>query len=70
MSVQELRSRYDELTETDQMLFAALIAADQLARQPEFRAELARRHQEMDAGRKWSHEDALRLHRELEKQGL
>jgi hypothetical protein len=70
MSVQELRKAYDELPETDQILFAALVAADQLTRQTEFAADLAQGHRAMDQGKKWTHADVLKLHGELEKQGL
>ncbi len=70
MSVQELRKAYEQLPEADQILFAALIGADQLSRQGEFSAELARRHRTMDQGRKWTHDDVLRLHEEMAKQGL
>ncbi len=70
MSVAELKTAYDQLPETDQVLFAALVAADQLCRQPDFAADLSRRHRSMDEGKKWEHADVLKLHEELQKQGL
>jgi hypothetical protein len=70
MSVHELTKAYQELPEADRIVFAALVAADQLARQPDFAADLDRRHKAMDEGRKWTHSDLLKLHTELEKQGL
>jgi hypothetical protein len=69
MSVKELMEAYEELPAADQLLFASLVAADQLTRQPDFAATLARRHRAMDE-KKWSHEDARRLHHELEERGL
>ncbi len=70
MSVQELKRGYEELSEADRELFAALIAADRLAHAGEFAAEITRCQQAMDAGRKWRHEDVLRLHEELGRQEL
>jgi hypothetical protein len=70
VSVQELKKAYEDLAEEDQLLFATLVAADQLSRQAGFAADIARRHQAMDAGRTWSHADVLKLHDELTKQGL
>lgn len=70
MSVAELKTAYEQLPETDQVLFAVLVAAYQLRRQPDFAADLARRHRSMDEGKKWEHSDVLKLHEELQKQGL
>jgi hypothetical protein len=70
MSVQDLTKAYRELPEADRILFAALIAADQLAHRPDFAADLNRRHEAMDEGKKWNHSDILKLHTELEKEGL
>ncbi|SPE52437.1 hypothetical protein SBV1_1520014 [Verrucomicrobia bacterium] len=70
VSVQELKKAYERLPESEQLLFAALIAAHQLARQSDFMGALARRHREMDRGKKWKHSDVLKLHGELKKQGL
>lgn len=70
VSVTELKQAYEELPESDRLFFAALIAADQMTHQPEFIAYLGRQHQSMDEGKKWSHDDVMRLHRELEKQGI
>ena len=65
MSVQELKKAYEGLPEQDQLLFASLIAADQLARQADFVDQLEHRHQAMEQDKKWSHEQMLALHREL-----
>ena len=70
MSVQELKRSYDELSKADQILFASLIAADQMVHQGEFAAEISRRHEVMDEGKKWSQEDVVRLHEELKTRGL
>lgn len=70
MSVQELKRGYEALSGAARELFAALIAPDRLARAGEFVAEITRRQQAMDADREWRHEDVLRLHEELGRQGL
>ena len=70
MTVMELKKAYAELPEKEQLLFASLLAAEQMAKDPEFGARLEARHQAMDAGKKWSHADVLELHDQLEKQGL
>ena len=70
MTALELTSAYAELPEPEQILFASLVAADQLRRQSEFVAMLDRRHQAMDQGKKWTHEAVLELHHKLEAQGL
>ena len=70
MSVLELRKAYEALPEGEQILFASLIAADQLRREPDFELRLERNHNSMDEGKKWRHEEVLRLHEELKKQGL
>lgn len=70
MSVQELKRSYDELSKADQILFASLIAADQMVRQGEFEVEIFRRHEAMNAGKKWTQDDVARLHEELKTNGL
>ncbi len=70
MGVLELKQAHDRLSENEQLLLARFIAADQMLRDPEFAETLARRHRAMNEGKKWSHEDALSLHRELADRGL
>ena len=70
MSVAELKKAYDELDPDDQVLFATLVAADQMIKTGEFKATIDRRHSAMDEGKKWSHDEVLRLHEELAKRGL
>ena len=70
MNALELRKAYLALSEKERLLFASLVATDQMIRQSDFTTQLEKRHEAMDAGKKWSHSDVLDLHRELEKQGL
>lgn len=70
MSVQELKRSYDELSKADQILLASLIAADQMVRHGKFVAEISRRHETMEKGKKWRQEDVCRLHEELKTRGL
>jgi DNA phosphorothioation-dependent restriction protein DptG len=70
MSVAELKKAYDELKPDDQLLFATLVAADQMIKTDEFKSTIERRHRAMDEGKKWSQSDVLRLHEELSKQAL
>ena len=70
MSIQELKAAYSELPEHEQILFASLVAAEQMAKQPDFVAGIGRQHEAMDKGKKWDHNDVMALHGELEKLGL
>jgi hypothetical protein len=70
MTVMELKDAYASLAREDQVLLASLILAEQLSAGPDFKAILGRRHQTMDEGRKWQQDEVLRLHEELDKQGL
>ncbi len=65
MSVSELKKAYDELQPGDQLVFATLVAADQMAKREDFQLAIERRHQAIDQGKKWAHDDVLRLHKEL-----
>ena len=70
MTATEFKQAYSELPEKEQILVASLIAADRMAKDSEFAFNLARRHHEMDAGKKWSHSDLLELHDRLAEEGL
>jgi hypothetical protein len=63
MTAIELASVYAELPEQEQIVFASLVAADQMRRQSDYLALLERRHRAMDEGRKWSHEAVVELQR-------
>ena len=65
MSVQELKKAYDELPDAERLLFAHLIAADQLVHDAEFATTLGQRHQAMEEGKKWSHADLVALNEQL-----
>lgn len=70
MSIAELKKAYSDLDPTEQVLFATLIAADQLSKSEEFKTVLDQRHRAMDEGRKWAHEDVQKLHEELRNREL
>jgi hypothetical protein len=70
MTATELNKAYSELPEKEQVLVAAFIAADLMAKDSEFAAKLTRRHQEVDAGYKHTHKELLELHDKMEKEGL
>jgi len=70
MRVAELKKAYDELNPSDQLLFATLVAAEQTIKTDEFRTAIEQRHRAMDDGKKWPHEEVLRLHDELAKRSL
>ncbi len=70
MSVMELKKAYSELPEKEQLLMESFIAASRMAKDAEFASKLSRRHDELDAGRKWTHADLLELHGKLEKEDL
>ncbi len=70
MTTNELTQAYAQLPQQEKLLFASLVAADQMRCQAEFSAALSRRHRDMDEGKKWSHESVRNLHEKLEQQGL
>jgi hypothetical protein len=70
MSMVELKKAYSEMSEKERIVFAAFVAAERLANDPEFSHQLSRRHEAMDHGKKWEHADLLELHERLDKQGL
>ena len=70
MSVLELKKACAELPPEEQVLFAALIAADQVSKSPEFKAKIEAAQESMDRGKRWRHEDVIQLHEQLKNQDL
>ena len=66
----DLKKAYSELPEMEQVLVASFIAADLMAKDSEFAANLSRRHDEMDRTGKNSHAHVMALHEKMEKEGL
>jgi hypothetical protein len=70
MSVAELKKWVDKITPEDRLFLEHYLA--QLRRQadPEYANEIARRHRDMDEGKKVRWKDVKKLHRQMAKQGL
>ena len=69
MSLAEIKEQIAELTPEERLEIAALIVHLTQASDPEYRAELDRRMAAMDAGKKYTEQDVLRLHEKLSQQG-
>ncbi len=70
MSVAEIKKACDALPPADRIHLTELLVAEQMLQEPGLARELGDIHREMDAGRKHSHADLLRLCDELAKRGL
>jgi hypothetical protein len=69
MSFAEVKQEIIKMTPQERDELAAYLFHVRRRDDPEWRAELAKRNQEMDAGRKASEEEVLRVHEELKEQG-
>lgn len=69
MSLAEVKASVAEMTVTERLEVAALIAHLNRAEDPEYRAELDRRMAAMDAGRKTSAVELESVHEDLSRRG-
>jgi hypothetical protein len=70
MNVSELKEAYSKLSKEDQLLFASIIAADQMIKDPAYAVRVSEAHRRLEEGEKLTHEQVKRQHEELEAQGL
>lgn len=69
MSFAEIKVQVAELPEEQRLELQALLTYVARKDNPEYHAEMERQMAEMDAGKKFSLQDAKRLHQELVEQG-
>lgn len=69
MGLPEMTKAYEKLAPAEQALFAAFVRAHQLFINPDWQAELARRHSQIDSGRSVGLEAIEELLKELETDG-
>lgn len=70
MNVAEIKSQIDRMTEDERFFATAYLRHLVEARTEEYTQLLAARMQRMDAGHKFSLEEAERMHRQLEAENL
>jgi hypothetical protein len=69
MSLAELKEQVVELTEEERLDLEAWLVRLRLSNDREWLAEINRRMRDMDAGKKVSQDEVLRVHRELLAKG-
>jgi hypothetical protein len=69
MSFAELKEKVAELSEEERLDMEAWLVSLRLMNDPEWLAEMSRRMADMDAGKKVSQEEILRIHQELIAKG-
>ena len=69
MSFAELKEKVAELTDEERLDLEAWLVCLRLSNDPEWLAEMDRRMAKMDAGKKVSQEEVLRMHQELIAKG-
>jgi hypothetical protein len=69
MSFAEIKDQLPSLTREERIALSHALLDLELTDDQEYRKELDRRMADMDAGKKFTKEDIMRLHRELLAQG-
>jgi hypothetical protein len=70
MSAAEIKASIDRMTEDERFFAAAYLQHLARMNEPGFQMLLTERMRQMDAGRRVSFEQAERMHRSLESEGL
>jgi hypothetical protein len=70
MSVADLKKFVDKTSVGERLFLEHYLAHLRRLEDPQYAKEIARRHREMDSGKKVAWKEAKKLHRELLKQGL